>query len=66
MGVRLHISRIVSLAVTVESANSLDEPLIAHPGVRPFKIKAEALKRNGELGDKLFTAVFYVHILGCV
>lgn len=56
----------MSLAVTVESANSLDEPLIAHPGVRPFKIKAEALKRNGELGDKLFTAVFYVHVLGCV
>lgn len=66
MGVRLHISLIVSLAVTVESANSLDQRLIAHPGARPFKIKAKALKRNGALGDKLFTAVFYVHVLGCV
>lgn len=66
MGVRLHISLIVSLAVTVESANSLDQRLIAHPGAQPFKIKAKALKRNGALGDKLFTAVFYVHVLGCV
>lgn len=58
MGVRLHISLIVSLAVTVESANSLDQRLIAHPGARPFKIKAKALKRHGALGDKLLTAVF--------